>query len=172
MLRRSVVAVSAGGLSWVVLACSGNPLPGNLLGTYQIVAQSQTNSCGLAAPDPWTFDAELSEQGTTLYWSWMDGSAPLSTTMSSSSQATILANEQINVDGTADGGLGPCTMARADTLQIDLGSGSPPSAFSGTVGYVFSIVPGWDCADQLASAGGQYAALPCTVTYTMSATRQ
>jgi hypothetical protein len=172
MLRRRLVALSAGAISCWVLACSGNPLPGNMLGTYQVVAQSQTNSCGLAAPDPWDFDAQLSEQGTTLYWSWMDGSPPLSAAMSTSSQGTLLANEQLNVDGTADGGLGPCTMARADTLQIDLGSGSPPSAFSGTIEYVFSVAPGWDCADQLASAGGQYAALPCTITYTMSATRQ
>ena len=76
------------------------------------------------------------------------------------------------MDGTADGGLGPCTMDRNDTLQIDLGSGSPPSSFQGTINYAFSVASGWNCADQLASAGGQYATLPCTVTYSMTATRQ
>jgi len=172
MLERRLLAAVAGVLSWTVLACADKPLPGNLLGTYQIVAQSETNTCGLAAPDPWTFDAELSEDGTTLYWSWMDGSPPLSNAMSSTSQATLLASEQVNVDGTADGGLGPCTMERDDTLQIDLGSGTPPSTFQGTIGYAFSVPSGWNCADQLASAGGQYAVLPCTITYSMTATRQ
>ena len=59
-----------------VLACGGSPLPGAMLGTYQVVGQSKANSCGLGAPNPWSFDAERSpEQGTTIYWSWMDGSA-------------------------------------------------------------------------------------------------
>ena|ERR1700722_14446992 len=168
----SLPVAAAAGLSAVILACSGNPLPGNMLGTYAVVAQSQVNSCGLASPNPWSFDAQLSESGTTLYWSWMDGSPPLSNSMTMSSQATLLASEEVNVDGTADGGLGPCTMDRNDTLQIDLGSGSPPSSFQGTINYAFSVASGWNCADQLASAGGQYAILPCTVTYSMTATRQ
>jgi hypothetical protein len=175
MHPRSLYASVAVGLSAIVLACpacSGNPLPGNMLGTYAVVATSQTNSCGLAAPDPWSFDAQLSEDGTTLYWSWMDGSPALSNVMSAATQATLLATEQVNVDGAADGGLGPCTMERDDTLQIDLGSGSPPSSFQGTINYAFSVVSGWNCADQLASAGGAYAALPCTITYSMTATRQ
>jgi hypothetical protein len=172
MLRRSLLGVAVAGAAWTVLDCSENPLPGTLLGTYAIVAQSQTNTCGLAAPDPWTFDAELSQSGTTLYWSWMDGSAPLSNVMTTSSEATLLASEQVNVDGLPDGGLGPCTMERDDTLQVDLGTGSPPATFEGTVNYAFSAASGWDCADQLASAGGQYATLPCTITYSMTATRQ
>jgi hypothetical protein len=172
MVRRCVLASGATALLGVVVLACGNPLPGNMLGTYAVNAQSLTNTCGLAAPDPWTFDAQLSQNGTTLYWSWMDGSAPLSNTLSASSQATLLATSQVNVDGTADGGLGPCTMQRDDTLQIDLGSGTPPSTFEGTVSYAFSVASGWDCADQLASAGGQYAVLPCTITYSMTATRQ
>jgi hypothetical protein len=169
-LRRPAVVILAS--AGTVLACSGNPLPGTMLGTYAVVAQSQTNSCGLAAPDPWTFEAQLSQDGTTLYWSWMDGSPPLSNAMSASLQATLDASEQVNVDGAADGGLGPCTMVRNDTLQVDLGGGSPPSTFQGTIGYAFSVAPGWTCVDQLASAGGQYATIPCAITYSMTATRQ
>jgi hypothetical protein len=172
MTLRSVLAAAAVGLGVMVLACSANPLPGTMLGTYAIVAQSQTNTCGLAAPNPWTFDVEISQSGTTLYWSWMDGSPLLSNAMSTPSQVTLLASEQVNVDGTADGGLGPCTMERDDTLQIDLGSGSPPSSFEGTIGYAFSVPSGWNCADQLASAGGQYATIPCAISYAMTATRQ
>ena len=63
-------------------------------------------------------------------------------------------------------------MERDDTLEIDLGSGSPPSSFEGTIGYAFSVPPGWNCADQLASAGGQYATIFLHDLYSMTATRQ
>ena len=110
----------------IASACS-NPLPGTMLGTYQVVAQSQTNVCDLAASNPWTFDVELSQDGTTLYWSWMDGSAPLSGPITTEA-VTLLATEQVNVDGTADGGLGPCNLERDDTLTLTLGTGSPVMA--------------------------------------------
>jgi hypothetical protein len=154
-----------------VAACNQNPLPGTMLGTYAVTAQSQTNSCGIAAPNPWTFDVQMSQSGTTLYWSFMDGSAPLSTSMTGTS-ATLVDQVEANVDGTADGGLGPCTMLRADTLQVDLDTSSPPSSFSGTINYSFSIAEGADCSDQFLAAGGQYQTLPCTIAYTMTATRQ
>lgn len=76
-----------------------------------------------------------------------------------------------NVDGT-DAGSGPCTMTRGDSVVVALGSGSPPGSFSGTITYDFSAAAGADCADQLTSAGGQYDAIPCTITYSMSASPQ
>ncbi len=161
--------------AWVAIslsACAGSPLPGTLLGTYKVVGQGQTNTCGLSAPDPWTFDVQISQDGTTLYWSWMDGSPPASSPLTAQLQATLTATQQGNVDGTADGGVGPCTMQRDDSVQITLGSGSPPASFSGTISHAFSVPSGFDCADQLTSAGGQYTALPCTITYSMTASRQ
>jgi|HubBroStandDraft_1064217.scaffolds.fasta_scaffold01538_10 hypothetical protein len=151
-------------------ACDEQALPGTLLGTYTVDAQSQTNSCGLDAPNPWQFDVQMSQDGELLYWSWMDGTPAVSAPLSGS-VATLLASQQANVDGV-DGGLGPCNMERDDTLQVTLGSGSPPSTFTGTIAYAFSVTAGSDCSDQLGSAGGQYAQLPCTVTYAASGTRQ
>jgi hypothetical protein len=152
-------------------ACSGNPLPGTMLGTYEVVAESQTNTCGLEAPNPWTFDVQLSEDGTTLYWSFMDGTPPLFSPLTGQS-ATLTATIQNNVDGTADGGLGPCTMERDDSLPITLGSGSPPPAFTGSIHYNFSVPAGAVCTDQLTASGGQYETLPCSITYSMTASRQ
>jgi hypothetical protein len=37
--------------------------------------------------------------------------------------------------------------------------------------YAFSAASGADCSDQLAAGGGSYAALPCSVTYSLSARR-
>jgi hypothetical protein len=152
-------------------ACGNTSMPGTQLGTFQVVAQTQTNTCGLSAPDPWTFDVQLSEDGTTLYWSFMDGS-PYLTGVVAGTSTTILSSEQVNVDGTADGGLGPCTMERDDTLQVDLASATSPSSFTGSIGYAFSATEGSNCSDQLTSSAGQYMTLPCTIAYTVTATKQ
>lgn len=154
-----------------LLACSDSPLPGTMLGTYRVAGQLQTNSCGVSAPAPWTFDAQLSQNGSTLYWSWMDGKAPLSGPLTAQS-ASIRTSQQANVDGTVEAGLGPCTMQRDDDVEVTLGSGSPPSSFTGTITYAFSATSGSDCADQLTSSGGSYGTLPCTIQYNVTASRQ
>jgi hypothetical protein len=158
-------------IALAVPACGTNSPPGTQLGTFKVVADTQTNSCGLSAPNPWTFDVQLSQDGTTLYWNWMDGSPYLTGTVSGTS-TTIVASEQVNVDGTGDGGLGPCTMERDDTLQVDLPAGSGPSSFTGSIGYAFAATAGSNCSDQLTASAGQYETLPCTITYTVTATKQ
>jgi hypothetical protein len=143
-----------------------------MLGTYSVDAAIATNTCGpgLAAPNPWNFSAQMSEDGTTLYWSWMDGNPPLYGALSAQS-VTLTATDTANVDGTADGGLGPCTMVRDDTVQVSLGSGSPPQTFEGSVNYTFSVASGADCEDQLGAMGGTYDTLPCSLSYSFSGAR-
>jgi hypothetical protein len=166
------IAVFASVLALAVsLAACNTGLPGTQLGTFEVTAQAQTNTCGLSAPNPWTFDVQLSQDGSTLYWSWLDGSPLLSAPVTAQA-ATLTATEQANVDGTADGGLGPCTLERDDTLQVTLGSASSPTTFTATISYAISAVAGADCADQLGAAGGQYAVLPCTMSYTATASKQ
>jgi hypothetical protein len=155
------------------VGCSDSPLPGTLLGTYRVVADLQANACGagLAAPNPWTFDVQLSQKTTTLYWSWMDGSAPLSNTLDAQAHTSLTTTRTGNVDGTMSA-LGPCTMQRQDGVQITLGHGSPPSGFVATIQYSFAAAGGANCADQLAASGGMYDALPCSIRYTATAARQ
>jgi hypothetical protein len=162
----------AAGLLAGACACSPTPLPGAQLGTFRVVANSKGNTCGLGAPDPWAFDAQLSRNGALVYWSWMDGSPLLSGPVDSSSKAEIQDEQTGNVDGT-DAGLGPCTMERQAVLDLDL-SGAATGSFRGSIVYTFSAASGADCSDQLASAGagGQYGALPCTITYSMVGTKQ
>lgn len=160
-------------LVWAVVAlvgCSDNPMPGTLLGTYKVTAQSTSNTCGLDAPDPWAFDVQVSLQGDTVYWSWLDGSALLSGTESGSS-ASLTSEIEADVDAT-DAGPGPCTMMRTDTIDVTMAAGAQPASFTGTIGYAFSTVAGSNCGDQLTSAGGQYDAIPCSIAYTMTAARQ
>ncbi|HEY3821675.1 MAG TPA: hypothetical protein VGL81_31125 [Polyangiaceae bacterium] len=142
-------------------------MPGTQLGTFKVTGQSSTNSCGLGAPNPWTFDVQLSQSGSTVYWSWMDGSALLSGPVSSQSHASIQDSVAGNVDGT-DAALGPCTLDRSDDLELDLTSDS----FTGTVSYSFTPSAGASCGDQLTASGGSFEALPCTVTYSVTAAKQ
>ena len=161
VLAASIVALVAG---------CGSAMPGGMLGTYKVVGQSQSNTCGLGAPNPWTFDVELSLQRQTLYWDWMDGSPLLSGTLSDA-KTTIAQSTTVNADST-DAGLGPCNLQTSSTFQLALGSGAPPGSFTGTMSYTYTPASGATCTDVLMSSGGMYDALPCTVTYTVSATRQ
>jgi len=158
-------------LAFLLLGCSASPLPGTVLGTYKATGQSTANTCGLGAPDPWTFDVQLSLSDQTLYWSWMDGSPLLSGPLNAQSQASLTDTKTGNVDGT-DSGLGPCTLQRSDNLEVALGAGTPPNVFAATVGYSFSVTSGSDCSDQLMSSGGMYQTLPCSVSYTVAASHR
>ena len=165
MLRACTLAAVV--LASVFVACASTAMPGTQLGTFKVTAQSQTNTCGLGAPNPWTFDAELSQSGSTIYWSWMDGTPLLSGSLNPSSQVSITGAEGGNVDGT-DAALGPCTMERDVDLELDLAS----SSFTGTLSYSFTVASGADCSDQLVASGGQFDALPCAFSYTVTASKQ
>jgi len=160
-------------LAGLATGCADTPLPGTMLGTYRVTASLQANACGtgVAPPNPWNFDVQLSEQGSTLYWSWMDGTPPLSNALDQRS-TSLTTTQTANVDGTADGGLGPCTMQRADGVDLTLAAGSPPGSFQASIAYAFSVASGANCADQLSASGGSYDALPCSLSYTATGARQ
>jgi len=155
------------GLAALVAACT---LPGSTLGTYDVRGSLGTDTCG-AAPNPWTFSVMLSQEGQTLYWSWMDASPILSGPLTSAEHATLTGYQIHNVDSTATA-MGPCDLERSDDLEVTLGGGSPPASFGGTITYSFSQQVGANCSDQLAASGGMYDTLPCTVSYTMAGTRR
>lgn len=144
-------------------------MPGRVLGTYTVTGKSKSNTCGLGAPDPWKFTVQLSMNGSTLYWSWLDGS-PLLSAPASSGRVSLKNSQQVNADST-DAGLGPCTLQRDDELEITLATGTTPATFSGTIGYTYTPATNAACTDVLSSSGGSFSALPCAVSYDVSASR-
>jgi len=159
-------------------ACAApTPLPGTSLGTYNVTGTLGTNTCGagLGAPNPWTFTAQMSEDGTTLYWE-IAGGSELSNTMSSSTHVSITSVETANVDGSDAGVQGPCNLQNTTALALTLAADTPPSTFTGTITYTFVAATGvsstTDCTDQLSTAGGSYDTLPCTASYSLAGTRQ
>jgi len=151
-------------------ACSSTP------GTFTVTGHLVGNTCDLPAYDPWVFDVALSETSqssqSVLTWSYEDGSPVLSGPISSQLEVVLTSSDIANVDPTEGGADGPCTMERDDRIDITLNSATAPTSFTGTLGYSFTASAGSNCADQLIGAGGMYQALPCSVSYTLTALRQ
>jgi hypothetical protein len=162
----------------VLSSCGPSPgLPGTSLGTYNVSGALVTNTCGagLGLPNPWTFTAQMSEDGTSLYWE-MAGGSSVSGAMSSSTQVNITAIDTANVDTSEAGVAGPCDLTGTTVMALALATGSPPPAFTGSISYTYAAATGvsstTNCTDQLSASGGQYDTLPCTASYSLTGTRQ
>jgi hypothetical protein len=167
-------------LSLVVAAfpqCTAtNPLPGTSEGTFSVTGTLGTNTCGSGInPDnPWDFSAFLSEDGSTFYMEDTDGTNEVTGTLSAK-KATLSATVTTNADAT-EAGAGSCDLTEVSSVTLDLSSASSPTSFTGTATYTYSVSSGVsssnNCTDQLASSGGPYSTLPCSVTYSLSGTNQ
>jgi hypothetical protein len=155
-------------------------LPGDSLGKYDVVATLGTNTCGsgVDATNPWSFTADMSKDGSTLYFANEDGSDQVSGGYDDSDEtsATLVSAETKNVND-ANANLGTtCNLTLTTTYALTLGTTSPPPTLKGSASYAYSVATAissnTDCTTQLSSAGGKYATLPCTVTYSLKATRQ
>jgi hypothetical protein len=158
-------------------ACTtSSPLPGTSEGTFGVVATLTTNTCGsgIDAPNPWDFSVWLSEDGSTLYIEDTDGTGEMSGALSSAA-ATLTTSVTSDVDAT-EAGAGECNLTQAISIALNLNSGTAPTSFTGTATYTYSAATGVsttnNCTDQLASSGGTYETLPCTVTYSLAGTKQ
>jgi hypothetical protein len=145
------------------------------LGNYAVVGALGTNTCGsgIGATNPWDFTVELSEDGTTLYMAQTDGTDEVSGTLSSTA-ATLTSVVTSNVDAT-DAGAGLCDLTQATSFALTLSSASAPKSFKGTATYTYSVATlasTSNCTDQLSASGGEYATLPCTVSYALVGTLQ
>ncbi len=163
----------------VVFACSGkDPYnPGTPLGTYKVTGTLASNSCGDTgtAPDPWLFDVKLARDPSTLFW--LQGGPPVSGALDTQTHAKLMTSDTRTVhEADARRGISLCALTREDILDATLatpaaGTAATVDGFTGGLTYRFSATEGSDCGDQLGVAGGGFAALPCTVSYILSARR-
>jgi hypothetical protein len=140
--------------------------PGEKLGTFAVNGALLGTTCGKAAPT-FRYEVRLSREGNTL--NWVQGSTvPVQGTVDERGGVRMVAELDVVVTKADErAGVLGCTMHRTDTLSATL-QGEPPTSFVGALVYKFSAKAG-DCAAQLASAGGDFAALPCTMTYDVKA---
>jgi hypothetical protein len=174
-------AISAAALAALTAACVGACIgkdpysPGTGLGTFHVTAKLVATSCG-QAPDPWEFDVKLATDPGTLYW--IQGDVPVTGKLDGTThEASMMETTTVPVV-TDKAGNHACILERDDafsaTLTPDTAADKPGaySAFSGKLSYTFKVGDGsTDCSTQLASSGGPYPTLPCSVAYTLTATR-
>ena len=165
VLGASSIAIATLG---VLTACIGTNRydPGTPLGTFSVSAAVTSNSCQ-ESPNPWVFAVQLSEEPGELFW--IQNDVPIEGALDSSGNFTMSSTSTDVVVAADDAGRGGCTMQRVDTLE-GVTSGSPVTGLTGTLSYAFTVSSG-DCSSQLASQGGTYHALPCTIAFDLTATR-
>jgi hypothetical protein len=164
--------VSCLGLALAFAACD-NPNPGTPLGTFAVTSALTANSCGaeVADTDPGSFQVTISNEQGIVYWFPDTGGTSVSGSMSASRTVSISEVVADDVD-QSDAGAGACTLQRNDTLAFTLAAGASPASFTGSYSFTVSPAIGASCSDQLLSGGGGYTTLPCTMTYSLSGTRQ
>jgi hypothetical protein len=151
-------------------------LPGTAWGTFSVVGTLGTNTCGtgVGPANPWDFDADVSLDGTTVYLEQSGTSSELTGTLSGTATTLTMASTS-NVDAT-DAGDGACNLTQSASLALTFDSATAPTSFTGTAVYTFAaatdVSADTNCTDQLTSSGGVYDTLPCTINYTLTATKQ
>lgn len=189
--------ISVLGLSIPVVcstACRPPTAPGSMLGEFAIEGQLVENTCGrgFEAPAAIAFRAELRRSGTRAYWKM--GEAPRA-------QGTIDARGEFffRVESMIDGWpadpareVPACRFSQVETISGRLEEASDPaldgalpdaggshdagssvSALQATNTIDVSVVPGFDCSLALvgSAVGGQFATLPCRVSYRLEGAR-
>lgn len=165
--------------SAVALACVQQPqeslddqdphAPGEQLGFFSVTGKLADDSCGaerLDAPATWNFDVKLSREGSTLYW--LNGREAITGDIDrhgAFSFSTHLDLPMSEPHGAAQG----CTIVRSDSAS---GSLDGDESFTGKLSYAYSAKPGTDCSALPLGADGLPLALPCALTYRLTATRQ
>ena len=170
-----LVVVAAARLALAAPGCTGKDptKPGTSIGVFGVEAKLVSTTGG-SVPDPWKFDVRLRHDGATLYW--VQGDAPIAAPIDASDHAVLTssvvsemrpANEKTKTAA--------CVMSRADVVDLVLTSPSTDvgaaTSFTGSLGYTFAATDGSSCEDQLAESGGDFATIPCSVSYELVATR-
>jgi hypothetical protein len=179
--RDVLVALSAvlfAGLLAGAGGCSGKDpyRPGESLGAFHVTGKLVATSCG-ATPDPWEFDVRLRHERTTLYW--VQGDAPIAAQVDGAARATLKATATQTVRPADERSrTAACTMSRTDVVELVLAPLAAPvsdvagaTSFKGTLAYRFAPTEGSSCEDQLTDLGGDFATLPCDVTYEVAGVR-
>jgi len=158
----------------VGIGCSGkDPYnPGQAIGVFHVTGKLTSNGCAGpgGAPDPWEFDVKLNRDGATLYW--IQGGLPVQGRLDASNHALLQSSGTTQITAAdAKNNVSGCSLTRTDSLDATLGTDTPVTTFSGALSYSFTPTSDSDCSAQLAVAGGGWAALPCDIAYTITATK-
>lgn len=169
MLRRVLSLLLFAG---VAVACGGkDPTnPGVGVGTFKVTATLTSTTCG-STPNPWVFDVRLNSDGSTLYW--IQNSLPVAGAVDGSARTKLETSVTSELRHATDKVPESCSVTRSDNVEMALSDADAKPAvdpadvrkFSGILKYTFAPTAGSQCDDQLLSTGGDFATLPCAITY-------
>jgi hypothetical protein len=146
--------------------------PGDFIGSFRVDAARKVNSCGegaLGSMPKWSFDVRLSRGEGELFW---DNGVEVVPGTLEPDDKTFSFDSGIIVDmrdASSPPDLPPCSLARADHASGVIAADD--ATFTGELSYAFAPTQGSDCTDLVAGAAPIFAALPCGMSYTLSATR-
>jgi len=152
---------------------SGGPMPKvtGSFGAFNVTASISKTSCGVGAlgmPNTWKLLVGIGKDSKTGACTWDTGSGPVSG-MCNGAAMDFAGQVVIDMRAGGDGTLPACSIARDDTASITLDSMTAPTSFSGSMTYTFTPTMASDCADLYVGNMAQFATLPCTVEYAVTA---
>lgn len=159
--------------------------PGETAGTFTVTGRLEENTCGSDAvptADPLVFDVELRREDGQAWWRRPD--APLVDGTVDSDGVYRFRFQQIITVLEPDAGQPGCALEQSDQVEVSLpeiagdagttdaettttDAGAPPSTLEGQQHVEMAPTAGSDCQSILATAGGPFHTLPCTIVYTL-----
>jgi len=148
--------------------------PGAQLGTFHVVGTRVSNTCGegaLGTTPTWEFDVDLARDDGVLYWD--NGAEVVSCALADDDKTfSVETLIVVNMRSEETTGYGPCSVRRRDVASGALSdAGEDVKKFTATLAYDFAPTEGSQCWDLVEGEQPIFAALPCAMTYTLSATR-
>src|SRR5450432_759331 len=146
--------------------------PGDRLGTFHATGTLTSDTCQaalLGVTNNWAFDVKLSREADTIYW--LNGAEAIPGSIAKDG-TTFDFESGVDVTLQAAQGAQPgCVMASTDTANGVLGSSTTDvPSFSVDMSFGYAVAPGSECASWVGVQGG-FAALPCAVSYSLTAKR-
>ena len=140
-------------------------------GAFTITANVSQTTCGVGAlgmPNMWSLVIGLGQDKTTGACTWDSGGGPVAG-MCNGAAMSFAGQVVIDMRAGGDGTLPACSIERDDTVSLTVDNITAPTSFSGSMTYTFTPTSNSDCADLYVGNNAQFATLPCTVEYAMSA---
>lgn len=147
-------------------------VPGEPLGTFNVVAELDTTSCGAGAmgsTDVWEFEVKLSKDFDQVFW--LNGREVIPGTLASDGESfefdTRVAVEVLEPKAGFQG----CTLNRQDRASGKLGfDDETVVGFDGRLTFAYIPSSESDCTPLIGVDGG-FSTLPCEMRYDFEAER-
>lgn len=138
-------------------------LPGKEVGRWDITATLEETTCGPSIGEQVRqFEVAIRRDGQRGWWIG-PAQTPVEGTIDDEGNFAFRTNDQVLVrQGDTATGIAPCVMD-----QVDIAEGRAEGSLDATETMWIGSSSGADCSDQVGLMPGQFAVLPCQMTYAL-----